>query len=290
MDLLQLLQQNNILFISFITLIGLMIGSFLNVVAYRLPMMMEREWKSQCHEILELSPAEETPRFTLSQPRSTCPKCDHPISAWENVPLISYLVLRGRCSACKAAISPRYPIVELTTGLLSLIVAWHFGFSWQCATALPLTWALIALTLIDFDHQLLPDSIVIPGLWGGLIISLFAIFSDTTSAIIGAVVGYLSLWTIFQLFKLLTGKEGMGYGDFKLFALFGAWLGWQYLIQILLLSSIVGALIGISLILFRGRDGTIPIPFGPYLAAAGWISLMWGEQINNAYLQWAGLV
>ncbi|MES9899043.1 MAG: A24 family peptidase [Sedimenticola sp.] len=289
MDLLQLLQQNDILFISFVTLTGLMVGSFLNVVAYRLPLMMEREWKSQCHEILELPAAEEAPSFTLSRPRSACPKCNHPISAWENIPVISYLMLRGRCSACNTAISPRYPIVELTTGLLSLIVAWHFGFSWQCAAALPLTWALTALTLIDFDHQLLPDSIVIPGLWGGLIISLFAVFSDTTSAIIGATVGYLSLWTVFQLFKLLTGKEGMGYGDFKLFSLFGAWLGWQYLIQILLLSSVVGALVGISLILFRGRDRAIPIPFGPYLATAGWISLLWGDEINNAYLQWAGL-
>ncbi|MES9903357.1 MAG: A24 family peptidase [Sedimenticola sp.] len=290
MDLLLLLQQNNALFISLVTLIGLMIGSFLNVVAYRLPLMMEREWKSQCHEILDLTPEEETPHLTLSHPRSACPKCDHPISAWENIPVISYLLLRGRCSACKSAISPRYPIVELTTGLLSLVVAWHFGFSWQCAAALPLTWALIALTLIDFDHQLLPDSIVIPGLWGGLIISLFAIFSDTQSAVIGAAAGYLSLWTVFQLFKLLTGKEGMGYGDFKLFALFGAWLGWQYLLQILLLSSVVGALVGIALIVFRGRDRTIPIPFGPYLATAGWVSLMWGEPINHAYLQWAGLL
>ncbi len=290
MDLLLLLQQNNALFISLVTLIGLMIGSFLNVVAYRLPLIMEREWKSQCHEILELPSAEGEASFTLSRPRSACPKCNHPISAWENIPIFSYLVLRGRCSACDTAISPRYPIVELTTGLLSLVVAWHFGFSWQCAAALPLTWALIALTLIDFDHQLLPDSIVIPGLWGGLIISLFAIFSDTQSAVIGAAAGYLSLWTVFQLFKLLTGKEGMGYGDFKLFALFGAWLGWQYLLQILLLSSVVGALVGIALIVFRGRDRTIPIPFGPYLATAGWVSLMWGEAINHAYLQWAGLL
>ncbi|MES9883079.1 MAG: A24 family peptidase, partial [Sedimenticola sp.] len=245
MELLQLLQQNPLLFIFLITLIGLMVGSFLNVVAYRLPLMMEREWKSQCHEILELSPAEEESPFTLSRPRSACPKCGHPIAAKENIPIISYLLLRGRCSGCNTAISPRYPIVELTTALLSLIVAWHFGFSWQCAAALPLTWALIALTLIDFDHQLLPDSIVIPGLWGGLILTLFGLFSDTQSALIGAVAGYLSLWTVFQLFKLLTGKEGMGYGDFKLFALLGAWLGWQYLVQILLLSSVVGALVGV---------------------------------------------
>lgn len=289
MSILQLLQSNPTLFLVSITLLSLTVGSFLNVVAYRLPLIMEREWKGQCRELLELSEEDNGDSISLSRPRSACPKCGHQITAWENIPVISYLILKGRCSECKESISIRYPLVELATALLSLVVAWHFGFGWQTAVAVPLTWALIALTLIDFDHQLLPDSIVLPALWSGLLISLFGVFADTHSAIIGAIAGYLSLWTIFQLFKLLTGKEGMGYGDFKLFALFGAWLGWQSLIQILLLSSVVGAVVGISLILFRDRDRNIPIPFGPYLATAGWISMLWGDQINAAYLNWAGL-
>ncbi len=252
---------------------------------------MEADWRQQCHDFLDIKNASEasSPYLTLSRPSSSCPHCGHKIRAWENIPLLSWLLLRGKCSECKQPISMRYPVVELTTGLLSLAVALHFGFSWQAAAALPLTWSLIALTLIDFDEQLLPDSIVLPVLWLGLILSLFGIFTDSHSAIIGAVAGYLSLWSVFQLFKLLTGKEGMGYGDFKLFALFGAWFGWQSLIQIILLSSVVGAVVGILLILIRGRDRNIPIPFGPYLAAAGWISLIWGEQINTAYLHWAGL-
>ncbi|MEE9357162.1 prepilin peptidase [Candidatus Vondammii sp. HM_W22] len=289
MSILQLLHSNPALFLISITLLSLTIGSFLNVVAYRLPLIIEREWKGQCRELLELSKEDGGDSISLSHPRSACPKCGHQITAWENIPVISYLILQGRCSECNRPISIRYPLVELTTALLSLVVAWHFGFSWQTAVAVPLTWALIALTLIDFDHQLLPDSIVLPALWGGLLISLFGVFADTHSAIIGAITGYLSLWTIFHLFKLLTGKEGMGYGDFKLLALFGVWLGWQSLIQIMLLSSVVGAVVGISLILFRGRDRNIPIPFGPYLAAAGWISMLWGDQINAAYLNWAGL-
>jgi leader peptidase (prepilin peptidase)/N-methyltransferase len=267
------------------------VGSFLNVVAHRLPMMMEREWKSQCREILELEEeSKSSPPLTLLRPRSRCPHCGHQITAAENIPIISYLFLKGRCSDCGAKISPRYPLVELVTALLSLLVAWHFGVSWQTAAALPLTWALIAASLIDFDHKLLPDSIVLPALWAGLLINLFGVFTDTHSALIGAMAGYLSLWSIFQFFRLITGKEGMGYGDFKLFALFGAWLGWEYLFQILLLSSLVGAVVGITLIVLRGRDRNIPIPFGPYLATAGWISLLWGDAINQAYLQWAGLV
>ncbi len=274
-----------------VTLIGLMVGSFLNVVVYRLPVMMERDWKSHCREYFELPGTEKNgARFDLVQPRSCCPHCGHQIPAWENIPVISYLLLRGRCSKCQTNISLRYPLVELATALLSLLVAWQFGFSWMTAAALALTWALIVLSLIDFDHKLLPDSIVIPFLWLGLILSLFNIYTDSHSSLIGAAAGYLSLWSIFHLFKLITGKEGMGYGDFKLLALFGAWLGWQYLLQIVLLSSVVGAIVGIGLILFRGRDRTIPIPFGPYLAAAGWISLLWGGQINRLYLTWAGLV
>jgi len=290
MYLIEYLQHNPAVFLFFCTLVGLSVGSFLNVVAYRLPIMLDRSWRNECKELLELeSMDQEAERFNLAHPHSRCPHCGHRITALENIPVLSYLFLRGRCSECSQSISPRYPIVEAATGILTLVVAWHFGFSWQTAAALPLTWSLIALSLIDFDHQLLPDSIVLPLVWAGLLLSLFSVFSEPQAVIIGATAGYLSLWGVFQLFKLLTGKEGMGYGDFKLLALFGAWLGWQYLFQVILISSLVGALVGIALIIFRGRDRTIPIPFGPYLATAGWISLLWGEQINHLYLTWAGL-
>ena len=293
MLLIEYLQSNPGVFLLFCTLLGLSLGSFINVVAYRLPLMMERDWRRQCQEILQPETAEteaaDEETFNLSRPRSRCPKCGHGITALENIPLLSYLLLRGRCSACGEAISPRYPIVEAVTGILSLVVAWRFGVSWHAVAALPLTWALIALSLIDFDHKLLPDNIVLPFVWLGLLLSLGGVFAASDAAIVGAVAGYLALWSVFQVFKLITGKEGMGYGDFKLLALFGAWLGWQYLIQIILLSSLVGALVGIAMILFRGRDRSIPIPFGPYLAAAGWISLLWGEAINRLYLNWAGL-
>ena len=290
MTLVNYLQLNPIVFLIFCTLIGLAVGSFLNVVAYRLPLMLDREWKSQCRELLELSsPTAEETVLNLSRPPSRCPKCGHQIRVRENIPVLSFLLLRGRCSACNQSISLRYPIVEAATGLLSLTVAWHFGVSWEAAAALFLTWVLITLSLIDFDHQILPDSIVLPTLWLGLILSLFGIFSDAPSAIIGAAAGYLSLWSVFQLFRLITGKQGMGYGDFKLLALFGAWLGWHSLFQIVLISSLVGAVVGVSLILFMGRDRSIPIPFGPYLATAGWISLLWGEQINRLYFIWAGI-
>ena len=293
MLVIEYLQQHSGVFLLFCTLLGLSLGSFINVVAYRLPVMMERDWRRQCQEILQPETAEteaaDEETFNLSRPRSRCPKCGHGITALENIPLLSYLLLRGRCSACGEAISPRYPIVEAVTGILSLVVAWRFGVSWQTVAALPLTWALIALSLIDFDHKLLPDNIVLPFVWLGLLLSLGGVFAASDAAIVGAVAGYLALWSVFQVFKLITGKEGMGYGDFKLLALFGAWLGWQYLIQIILLSSLVGALVGIAMILFLGRDRSIPIPFGPYLAAAGWISLLWGETINRLYLNWAGL-
>ncbi len=290
MSAIEILQQSPVLFFLAIALFGLAVGSFLNVVAHRLPMMMELDWKSQCREILELEEEEEQSQpLSLSRPCSRCPHCGHKITAAENIPVLSYLFLKGRCTGCGKRISPRYPIVELVTALLSLVVAWRFGVSWQTAAALPLTWALIAASLIDFDHKLLPDNILLPVLWGGLLVNLFGVFTDTQSALIGAMAGYLSLWSIFQTFRLITGKEGMGYGDFKLLALFGAWHGWEYLIQILLLSSLVGALVGITLIVLRGRDRNIPIPFGPYLATAGWISLLWGGPINQTYLQWAGL-
>jgi leader peptidase (prepilin peptidase)/N-methyltransferase len=271
-------------------LFGLAVGSFLNVVIYRLPKMLEAQWTRDCREHLgeKATPPEET--FNLNRPASHCPACQHRIRAWENIPLISWLLLRGRCSHCKAPISPRYPIIELVTGLLSVAVATHFGFTIAGASALFLTWALIALSMIDFDVQLLPDNITLPFLWLGLLLSLSDTFTDPRSAIIGAAAGYLVLWSVYQLFKRITGKEGMGYGDFKLLALLGAWLGWQHLPQIILLSAFVGAAVGISLILLRGRDRNIPIPFGPYLAAAGWISLMWGDAINHAYLRWTGLM
>lgn len=289
MSLLDYLQQNSSAFLLFIGLLGLTVGSFLNVVIYRLPIMMEREWKTQCHELLETPEEADQPTFNLSIPRSRCPSCSHQIRAIENIPVLSYLFLKGRCSQCSTPISIRYPLVELATGLLSLTVAWHFGASWMCLAGLVLTWALIALSMIDFDHQLLPDSITLPFLWLGLLLSLFGLFTDPRSAIIGATAGYLSLWSLYHLFRLLTGKEGMGYGDFKLLALFGAWFGWQALPQIIVLSSFVGALIGISLVLLCGRDRSIPIPFGPYLAIAGWISLLWGDHINRTYLELSGL-
>jgi leader peptidase (prepilin peptidase)/N-methyltransferase len=265
-------------------LFGLAIGSFLNVVIYRLPIMMERAWRRDCGEFSGKAPEQEE-RFDLSMPRSRCPHCGHTITARDNIPVISYLMLRGRCRACGAHISLRYPLVEILTAVLTVVTALHFGFGWQALFAVLLTWSLIALSFIDFDKQLLPDSITLPLLWLGLLLSLFGIYTDSQASIIGAAAGYLSLWSIYHLFRLLTGKEGMGYGDFKLFALFGAWLGWQSLPLIILLSSAVGAVIGISLIMFRGRDRSIPIPFGPYLAIAGWIALLWGEQLTAWYLR-----
>jgi leader peptidase (prepilin peptidase) / N-methyltransferase len=288
--LIEYLEYNSWLFQLFVFLIGLSVGSFLNVVIYRLPKMMEHQWTRDCREHLGEQVETDIPTFNLNHPASHCPACNHKIRPWENIPLISWLILRGRCSSCHNPISPRYPIIETLSGVLSLLVAQHFGFTEMTVAALFLTWSLIALSMIDFDVQLLPDNITLPFLWLGLLLSLASLFADPSSAIIGAAVGYLSLWSVYQLFKRLTGKEGMGYGDFKLLAMLGAWLGWQYLPQIILLSALVGAVVGVSLIVLRGRDRNIPIPFGPYLAAAGWISLMWGEQINHAYLRWSGLI
>ncbi len=290
MAIVNFLEHSPSAFYVFSLLLGLSVGSFLNVVIYRLPKMMESQWTRDCREHLGQTKESPGEPFDLNRPASHCPKCHHKIRAWENIPLISWLLLKGRCSSCKAPISLRYPTIEAVTGLFSLAIAIHFGFTWAALGALVLTWALIALGMIDFDVQYLPDSITLPFLWLGLLLSLGGIFTDPGSAIIGAAAGYLSLWSVYQLFKRLTGKEGMGYGDFKLLAMLGAWLGWQYLPQIILLSALVGALVGVSLILLRGRDRNIPIPFGPYLAAAGWISLMWGEQINQAYLRWSGLL
>jgi leader peptidase (prepilin peptidase)/N-methyltransferase len=288
--------------IAFILVIGLLIGSFLNVVIHRLPIMMERDWKAQAEEILGASPyepprSENTPAapYNLVVPRSACPKCGAMITALQNIPVISYVFLRGACANCGAKISIRYPLIELLTGVLSAAVAWKFGATWYCAAALVLTWALVALSAIDFDTQLLPDDITLPLIWIGLLLSLapttpsFGLPVDSSDSIIGAAAGYLSLWIIYKLFKWLTGKEGMGYGDFKLFAALGAWLGWQMLLVIILISAFTGAVVGISLIAFRGRDRDIPIPFGPYLAAAGWIALMWGDRLIDSYLRASGL-
>ncbi len=295
MTILEFLASSQSAFIVVVGILGLLIGSFLNVVIYRLPIILQRDWKAQCVEYLEISSAEdkvENPQeetFNLVVPRSRCPECNHQITALENIPVISYLFLKGKCSNCGSHISTRYPIIEAITGLLSVVVAWQLGFTWATTAALFLTWALVALTMIDFDHQLLPDNITLPFLWIGLLLSLAHVFTDPQSSIIGAAFGYMTLWSVFWAFKLATGKDGMGFGDFKLLALFGAWFGWQYLPVIILLSSLVGAVVGISLILFKGKDKNIPIPFGPYLAAAGWIAMLWGDDIINAYLTFSGI-
>ncbi|MBS1159106.1 MAG: type 4 prepilin peptidase 1, Aspartic peptidase family [Proteobacteria bacterium] len=264
-------------------LLGLCIGSFLNVVIHRLPRMMEQEWLAQCAE-LKGEPHPVSEPLTLARPRSRCPACAHQITALENIPLLSYLFLKGKCAGCGAPISLRYPIIEALSGLLSAYTAWHFGATAQTAGALLLVWSLIALAAIDLDTQLLPDSITLPLLWLGLAFNLATTYRDLPSAVIGAMAGYLALWSVFWLFKLATGKEGMGYGDFKLLAALGAWLGWQMLPTIILLSSIVGALVGITLIVFARHGRNIPIPFGPYLAAAGAIALFWGPQLSERYL------
>ncbi|MGE5385733.1 MAG: prepilin peptidase [Betaproteobacteria bacterium] len=265
-------------------LIGLCIGSFLNVVIHRLPRIMEKEWQTQCAELSGAIPGETAEPFSLARPRSRCPACGHQITALENIPVISYLMLRGRCSACSVRISPRYPLVEAFTGLASAFAVWHFGPTLAAAAALCLIWSLIALTFIDFDTQLLPDSITLPLLWLGLLFNLYGGFVSLQAAVVGAMAGYLVLWSVYWLFKLVTGKEGMGYGDFKLLAAIGAWLGWQMLPAVILLSSLVGAVVGISLIIFARHGRNVPIPFGPYLAAAGAIALFWGPQITRSYL------
>ncbi len=293
--MLEMLSGSPALFITIVIAFTLLIGSFLNVVIYRLPVMMQHDWREQCKELLG-SPDAELPegRFDLVVPRSRCRACGNPITALQNIPVLSYLALGGKCAQCKTPISPRYPLVEASTAMLAAIVAWHFGFGWEALMGVLLTLFLVPITMIDFDHQLIPDSIVLPLLWIGLGMSLFSpllgsetLFISSGDAIIGAIAGYLSLWCVYQLFKLVTGKEGMGYGDFKLLAALGAWLGWQALPMIILMSAIVGAVVGLALIVFRGRDRQIPMPFGPYLAAAGWITMLWGEQIWNLYLDLA---
>jgi len=283
----EFLASNTLAFVLCALVLGLLVGSFLNVVIYRLPIMMQREWQSQAKEFLELPAESDGSTFNLILPHSRCPHCDHRIRAWENIPLLSWLALRGKCSACKAPISRRYPLVELACGLLSGYVAWHFGFTWQAGAMLLLTWGLLAMSMIDADHQLLPDSLVLPLLWLGLIANSVGLFASLPDALWGAVAGYLSLWSVYWLFKLVTGKEGMGYGDFKLLAMLGAWGGWQVLPLTILLSSVVGAVLGTIMLRMRNADNSTPIPFGPYLAIAGWVALLWGEQITASYLQFA---
>ncbi len=276
-------------FIAFVTVLGLVVGSFLNVVIHRIPLMLQNGWRRDCCELLETDNPSNDEIYNLLKPDSHCPQCKNPIKPWQNIPLISFLLLKGRCAQCSQPISIRYPLVELCSGLLSGYIAFTYGYSEQALSALLLTWALVALTMIDVDHQLLPDNITLPLLWAGLLINSLGVFTDLPSAVFGAMAGYLILWSVFWLFKILTGKEGMGYGDFKLLAALGAWMGWQVLPLIIILSSLVGAIIGIAGILIQGRDKNIPIPFGPYLAIAGWIALIWGDAIIQHYLQFSGL-
>ncbi|MDH4165934.1 MAG: A24 family peptidase [Gammaproteobacteria bacterium] len=307
-DLAEILASTPWLLAACVFLVSLLVGSFLNVVIHRVPIMLEREWQAHAREMLaEPARADDAgavsdrtdrsrERYNLLVPRSRCPQCNARITALQNIPVFSWLLLGGKCASCGGSISVRYPVVEFVTAVLSTAVAMHFGPHWQTLAALLFTWALISLTVIDLDHTLLPDIITIPLLWLGLLLSLCwhaglraPAPTDPSSAILGAVSGYLILWTVYWVFKLATGKEGMGYGDFKLLGALGAWMGWQMLPLILLFSAFAGAVIGIALILLRGRDRNVPIPFGPYLAAAGWIALLWGPQIMGGYLTLAGL-
>lgn len=291
-----LLSQSISLVSLFAIVIGLIFGSFLNVVIHRLPKMLITEWSQDCVNFLgeqdkkfNYKTSATTSPYNLAIPASSCPNCNHKITALENIPILSYLFLKGRCSECKTGISIRYPLIELLSGVLTLIVILQYGLTFQALFALLLTWNLIALSGIDFDHQYLPDSLTLPFIWLGLFLNTFNLYTDLNSAVIGAIGGYLSLWTIYHLFKLITKKEGMGFGDFKLLAIFGAWFGWQSLAAIIMLSSIAGAIIGIGLILFKKQSFSKKIPFGPYLAIAGWIFMLWGEKINSIYLQYVGL-
>jgi leader peptidase (prepilin peptidase) / N-methyltransferase len=301
MSLIDLLGASPTFFIGTCLVFGLLIGSFLNVVIYRVPVMLERGWREQCAELAANGPPGETTGstasvvapepFNLVVPRSACPACKAPITAIQNIPVLSYLFLRGRCAGCGVRISPRYPAIEALTGVLSAAVAWKFGFGWPAVAALVLTWFLVALTFIDVDHQLLPDSLTLPLLWIGLLLSLWAppgsvapIPMDPRSSIIGAIAGYVSLWSVYHLFRLLTGKEGMGYGDFKLFAALGAWLGWKMLLPIILIAAAVGAVVGIAILALRGQNRSTPIAFGPFLATSGWLMLMFGQQLLASYL------
>lgn len=272
-------------------ILGLLVGSFLNVVIYRLPVMMQNAWQKECDAYLVEQGKSVTQKktvtetFNLAYPNSRCPKCNSAIKPWQNIPILSYVLLKGACANCKAKISVRYPIIEGVTALLGALVFWHFGASNQALLGLVFVWALISLTMIDVDHYLLPDAITLPLMWLGILANIFGTFTSLESSVIGAIAGYLSLWSVYWVFKLITGKEGMGFGDFKLLAALGAWMGWQYLPMIILLSSLVGAVLGIGAILLMGRDKAKPLPFGPYLAVAGFIAFIWGEVLLSRYLQ-----
>tara|TARA_B110000240_G_scaffold143944_1_gene159300 strand:+ start:7546 stop:8439 length:894 start_codon:yes stop_codon:yes gene_type:complete len=294
-SIIEVMQSQLWFYLTTVGLVSLCVGSFLNVVIYRLPLMMQREWQSECRLLLddELNTNQAKPKntsepFNLVKPNSTCPKCKTAIKPWQNIPIISWLILKGKCASCSNPISIRYPAIEAITALLSLVVAYTFGATEQALLYIVITWALVALTFIDIDHMLLPDQLTLPLVWLALIAAVAGITITPSDAIIGSVFGYLSLWSVFWLFKLLTGKEGMGYGDFKLLALFGALLGWQSLLTIILLSSVVGAIIGIALLSIQGKDKATPIPFGPYLAIAGWITLLWGNHLESAYFNLIG--
>ena len=294
-SIIEVMQSQLWFYLTTVGLVSLCVGSFLNVVIYRLPLMMQREWQSECRLLLDdelntnqTKPKNTSEHFNLVKPNSTCPKCKTAIKPWQNIPIISWLILKGKCASCSNPISIRYPAIEAITALLSLVVAYTFGATEQALLYIVITWALVALTFIDIDHMLLPDQLTLPLVWLALIAAVAGITITPSDAIMGAAFGYLSLWSVFWLFKLLTGKEGMGYGDFKLLALFGALLGWQSLLTIILLSSVVGAIIGIALLSIQGKDKATPIPFGPYLAIAGWITLLWGNQLQSAYFNLIG--
>lgn len=286
MNLWDVLASQPLAYLGSALLLGLIVGSFLNVLIHRLPLMMERHWRDEAREALELAP-QPGERFDLLLPPSHCPHCQHRIRPWQNIPLLSYLFLRGRCAGCETAISPRYPLVELCSAALAVFAAWHFGFSASAAAFMLLSWGLLALSLIDIDKQLLPDALVMPLLWLGLIVNAFGMFVPLEQALWGAVTGYLSLWSVYWLFRLITGKEGIGHGDFKLLAMFGAWGGWQILPFTLLSASLSGAILGLVLLRLSGKSGT-QISFGPYLAVSGWIAVLWGGQITASYLHFAG--
>ncbi|SEM92237.1 type 4 prepilin peptidase 1 . Aspartic peptidase. MEROPS family A24A [Pseudomonas sp. ok272] len=288
MPLNEWLSASPLAFISGAFVLGLIVGSFLNVVVWRLPQMLERDWRQQAREVLGLPGEPAAAPYNLMLPHSHCPHCAHRLRAWENIPLLSYLLLRGRCSNCQAPITRRYPLVELLCGVLSGFIAWHLGFGWQAAWVLVLSWGLLAMSLIDADHQLLPDSLVLPLLWLGLIVNGFGVFVPLHDALWGAVFGYLALWSVYWLFKLVTGKDGIGHGDFKLLALLGAWGGWQILPLTILLSSLLGAVAGLIGLRLKQAKTSTPIPFGPYLAIAGWIALLWGGQMTDFYWQFVG--
>jgi len=283
-----LFEQQPVFYLASLFILGSVVGSFLNVVIYRLPVIMQREWRQDCLEFLDRAAATEPEKFNLSTPRSRCGSCGHQITALENIPIISYLVLGGKCSGCKTRISLQYPLVEFFTALVSVIVGWHFGVSPQALAALLLSWCLIAASGIDIGHKLLPDNITLPLLWLGILLSLFDVFIDLETSVIGAMAGYLSLWSVFILFKVVTGKEGMGHGDFKLLAMLGAWLGWKPLFVVILTSSVVGAVVGITMILVKLTERGTQIPFGPYLAAAGWMTLLWGDELMQFYFSLIG--